>query len=218
LLGYPTRPYSTEVRRKPHHRGFSLLELAAVAAIVGVAAGIAIGLGSRTAQGLDDQQNQYAVLDYIQRERNAHVNRGMEEEVLVICTAVGGVCAPSGNELIAFRKTIADPLPPPPASELSRQAFVGQFQFVGGFLVVDAYARSVNALGAPTANTMTLTQKQTNQSIVFRADGAVVPTFDATSALVVAPKIADIGARTTPNPTPFGSSSGVPRAREVFLE
>ncbi len=190
----------------------------AVAAIVGVAAGVALGLGSQTAQGLDDQQNQFAVLDYIQRERNAHVNRGMETEVLVICTASGGVCAASGNELVAFRKLMLDPLPPPPASELSRQSFSGTLSFVGGFLVVDAYARAVNAAGDPTPNTLTMRQKQSNQSILFRADGAVVPTFEATSALVVAPKIADVGARTTPNPTPFGSSSGVPRAREVFLE
>ena len=189
-----------------------------MAAIIGVAAGLAVGLGSQTAEGLDDQQNQYAVLDYIQRERNAHVNRGMEEEVLVFCTAAGGACVPAGNELIAFRIDKAAALPPPPASELSRQTFSGSLSFGGGFLVVDAYARAVNALGAPTPNTLTLTQKQSNHSILFRADGAVVPTFDATSALVVAPKIADVGARTTPNPTPFGSSSGVPRAREVFLE
>ncbi len=191
----------------------------AVAAIVGVAAGLAMSLGAQTSQGLEDQQNQFSALDYIQRERNAHVNRGMETEVLIICTASGGVCATSGNELISFRMARPATTPPPPATELSRQGFGGTLSFSGGgFLIVDAFARSTTVVGDPVATTLAMAQKRNSESIVFRPDGAVVPTFDATAALVVAPKIADLGSRATPNPTPFGAASGVLRARQVFLE
>ncbi len=211
-------PYSTAVQRKHHPRAFSLIEVMAVTAIIGVVVAVAVSLSSQTSQGLEDQHNQFSVLDYIQRERNAHVNRGMETEVLIICTASGGECAPSGSDLIAYRMARPATLPPPAATELSRQSFGGRLSFSGQFLIVDAFARSTTAVGDPVVATLTLTQKRNTETIVFRNDGAVVPTFDATAALVVAPKIADIGSRTTPNPTPFGSANGVPRARQVFLE
>jgi len=191
----------------------------AVAAIVGVAAGLAMSLGSQTSQSLEDLQNQFSVLDYIQRERNAHVNRGTETEVLIICPATnGGPCAASGNELVAYRMLRPATVPPPPETELSRQEFGGTLSFSAQVLVVDAFARSTTVVGDPTTTTLAVRQKRHDETIVFRPDGAVVPTFEASAALVVAPKIADLGSRTTPNPTPFGSASGVPRARQVFLE
>lgn len=201
-------------------RAFSLLEVMAVTSIVGIVASIALSLGTDTANNIDDVQNQFAVLDYIQRERNAHVNRGMETEVLVICpSTAGGGCAGSGDQLVAYRAPIPVTFPPTPDKELSRQTFSGTISISPGqALIVDAYARSVDVGTAPATTQIAMVQKKSNPTIIFRPDGAVIPSFDAPAAIVVAPKISDVGTRTTPNPTPEASPSRTPRAREVFLE
>jgi len=192
----------------------------AVTAIVGVAAGLGIAVSARTSQGIDDAQNQFSVLDFIQRERNAHVNRGMETEILVLCTATdGGPCGAGGNELVAYRVTLPVVFPPPPARELARESINASASFAPGpALFVDAYARSVNAAGDPFNQLLTVQQRTSTVTILFRQDGSVVPSFDAPAAIVVAPKIADVGTRTTPNPTPQAVPNRLPRARQVFLE
>ena len=49
--------------------------------------------------------------------------------------------------------------------------------------------------------------------------GVMIPRRrDAPGAIVVAPKISDLGTRTTPNPTPGVLPNREPHAREVFLE
>lgn len=89
----------------------------AVTAIVGVAAGLGIAVSARTSQSIDDSQHQFSVLDFVQRERNAHVNRGMETEILVLCTARdGGTCAAGGNELVGYRAQACAMRRPPAAT------------------------------------------------------------------------------------------------------
>jgi prepilin-type N-terminal cleavage/methylation domain-containing protein len=196
-------------------RAFSLIEVVATTAIVATVAGLAVAIGSRTSQGLDDSQIRLHVLDLIQRERNAHVNRGMETELLVLCPATGG----SGDELVAYRVNLPAVFPPSPDRELGRHRIDATLAFAPGqALFVDAYARSVTAIGDPTNVNLTIRQKTTTSSILFRQEGSVLPSFDAPAAIVVAPKISDIGTRTTPNPTPQAVPNRIPRAREVTLE
>lgn len=201
-------------------RAFSLIEVVATTAIVATVAGLAVAVSSRTSQGLDDSQTRLQVLDLIQRERNAHVNRGMETELLVLCPATGGgACAASGDELVAYRVNLPAVFPPPPDRELGRHRIDATLSFAPGqALFVDAYARSVTAIGDPTNVNLTIRQKTTTSSILFRQEGSVLPSFDAPAAIVVAPKISDIGTRTTPNPTPQAVPNRIPRAREVTLE
>jgi prepilin-type N-terminal cleavage/methylation domain-containing protein len=84
-------------------RAFSLIEAMAVTAIVGVAASLGIAVSARTSHSIDDSPRQFSILDFVQQERNAHVNRGMATGVLVLCTATdGGPCAAGGNELVVY--------------------------------------------------------------------------------------------------------------------
>jgi type II secretory pathway pseudopilin PulG len=201
-------------------RAFSLIAVVATTAIVATVAAIAVAISSRTSQGLDDHQARQNVLDIIQRERNAHVNRGMETELLVLCPASnGGPCALEGDELVAYRVNIPAPFPPTPDRQLGRVRINATLSFAPGqALFVDAFARSVSAVGDPTNVNLTIRQKTTTSSILFRQEGTVVPSFDAPAAIVVAPKISDVGTRTTPNPTPQAVPNRIPRAREVALE
>lgn len=189
-------------------------------AIVGIAAGIFAAIGTRTADDLADGQTQQDVLDFIQRERNAHVNRGMEGEALVFCPSVAGVCNLAGaDELTAHRVAFPTGGVPAPASRIASARFAGNaFDFAGGVLVVDAFARSVNDVGVPTPRVLRLVLKGGVEDILFRADGAVVPSFDAPAALVVTPHITDVSARTTPNPTPQAAPTSSFRARRVAME
>lgn len=201
-------------------RAFSLIEVVATTAIVATVAAIAVAISSRTSQGLDDNLTRHNVLDVVQRERNAHVNRGMETELLVLCPATnGGPCALEGDELVAYRVSIPATFPPPPDRQLGRFRFDATLSFAPGqALFVDAFARSVTGLGDPTNVNLTIQQKTSSASILFRQEGAVVPSFDAPATIVVAPKIDDVGTRTTPNPTPQAVPNRIPRAREVTLE
>jgi prepilin-type N-terminal cleavage/methylation domain-containing protein len=204
-------------------RGFSLIEVIATTAIAASVAATAIAISSRTSDGFGDAQDRMAVLEAIQRERNAHVNRGMETEVLLWCPAVaGGGCTDSGKELVAYRVTLPAAFPPNPARELARFRFDStlSFETPGSIkaLVVDAFARSVDANGDPVNTVLRLRQRSSTATVLFRREGSVVPSFDAPGALVVAPKIVDVGTRATPNPTPQAEPSEVPRARQVALE
>lgn len=201
-------------------RAFSLLEVMSVTAIVAIVASVAVAMGSRTSTTIQDTQNQFSVLEFIQRERNAHVNRGMDNEVLVVCAAsAGGDCRGAGDELVAYRVPLPAAVPPTTGVELARQRFEATISFSGGpALVVDSYARSVTPTGVPSNVQVNIAQRETAPTIVFRQDGTVLPSFEAPAAIVVAPKITDLGTRTTPNPTPQGRTSRIPRAREVFLE
>jgi prepilin-type N-terminal cleavage/methylation domain-containing protein len=92
-------------------RAFSLIEVVATTAIVATVAGLAVAIGSRTSQGLDDSQIRLHVLDLIQRERNAHVNRGMETELLVLCPATGGGCLAKRCGCVAEMEMLANEQP-----------------------------------------------------------------------------------------------------------
>ncbi len=202
------------------NRGFSLVEMMAVTAVVGVISAVALGLTARASEALDDTQNQTAALAFIQRERNAHVNRGMENEILIICAATGnGPCAAGGDTLVSYRVPMPVVFPPGPERERERQKLTARVSFLPGeALFVDAFARSVNAGAGPTDTLVSLQQRSTTATILFRQDGAVVPSFDASGAIVVAPRITDLGTRTTPSPTPRAVPDRIPRARQVFLE
>lgn len=204
-------------------RGFSLIEVVATTAIVASVAATAIAISSRTSDGFGDGQDRLAVLEAIQRERNAHVNRGMETEVLVWCAAAAdGTCADAGKDLVAHRVTLPVSFPPDPTRVLARFHFDStlSFETPGSIkaLVVDAFARSVDPNGDPVNTVLRLRQRSSTATVLFRREGLVVPSFDAPGALVVAPKIADVGTRATPNPTPQADPSQVPRARQVALE
>jgi prepilin-type N-terminal cleavage/methylation domain-containing protein len=203
-------------------RGFSLIEVVATTAIVAAVAATAVSIGSRTSDGFGDQQDRMAILEVIQRERNAHVNRGMENELLVWCPAVAGSgCIDAGDELVAYRVTLPATFPPDPARQLARFRFNTTLSFDGTVdkaLFVDAFARSVDANGDPTNTLLQLEQRSARATILFRREGLVIPSFDAPGALVVAPKINDLGARATPNPTPQSQQTRPPRARQVALE
>lgn len=193
----------------------------AVTAVVGVIAAGALGLTARASQVLDDTQNQSSALAFFQRERNAHVNRGMESEILIVCAADGaGPCAASGDTLVAYRVPLPVVFPPDPIRELARQPMTSTAAsfLPGEALFVDAFARSVSPLAAPIDTIVTLRQRSANATILFRDDGTVVPSFDASGAIVVAPRISDLGTRTTPNPTPQAVPNRLPRARQVSLE
>lgn len=217
MLRVNAQPYSTEMAAP---RAFSLIEVVATAAIVGTVAGLAVAISSRTAASLDDSQTRIVVLDYIQRERNAHVNRGMETELLVICPMDdSGTCSGTGTQLVSFRVTKPATFPPPPDRELSRQRFTANLSFAPqGALIVDAFARATTFAGDPTNVNLTIQQRASTSTILFRQEGAVVPSFDAPGAIVVAAKISDVGTRTTPNPTPGALPNRLPHAREVQLE
>lgn len=203
-------------------RAFSLIELVAVVAISAVVSAVAVGLTVRTSQGLNNATAQMAVLEFIQRERNSHVNRAVETDVVVFCSAVGGGdCAGTpGDSIVAYRAPLPVVFPPPPANELGRVSFAGNtFTFAPApALFVDAFARSVDDVGNPRNSVLTLALRGENEDIVFRADGVAVPSFDAQSAVVVAPHVADVGTRTTTNPTPQAVPNTSFRARRVFLE
>jgi prepilin-type N-terminal cleavage/methylation domain-containing protein len=203
-------------------RGFSLLEVVATTAIAAAVAATAVSISSRTSDGFGDQQDRMAILEVIQRERNAHVNRGMETDLLVWCPAVAGSgCVDSGDELVAYRVTLPATFPPDPARQLARFRFNTTVSFEGTAdraLFVDAFARSVDINGNPTNTLLQLDQRSSRATILFRREGLVIPSFDAPGSLVVAPKINDLGARATPNPTPEAQQSRLPRARQVALE
>jgi prepilin-type N-terminal cleavage/methylation domain-containing protein len=203
-------------------RAFTLIEMMAVAAVAAAVSAVAIGLTVKTSDDLNNVQVKMAVLDFIQRERNSHVNRAVEEEAVIFCAAAGaGVCAANGDTLVAYRVLLPVTLPPPPAAELDRVSFPGStFTFAPAqVLVVDALARSTDAIGAPTTTILSLALRGgITEDIVFRADGVAIPSFDAPSAIVVAPHVADLGSRTTPNPTPQSRPNTTFRARRVFLE
>jgi len=197
-----------------------MVEVMSVTAIIGVVASVAVGLSSRTSSGIQDNQNQQSVLDYIQRERHAHVTRGDDREFLVICPSTGTTCGTAGDRLLAFRIKLPEPLTTAPtATLLSSQSFSGSVSFAPqASLIVDAHARSLAVSGLPLAVNLRIAQRASTQSVLFREDGVVLPGFDAPGAITVAPRLNDIGARATPNPTPRGTPSGVQRARQAFLE
>jgi hypothetical protein len=196
------------------------------AAVVAVAAGVALAVTSRTTSDLEDAQTQHSVLDFIQRERNAHVNRGMDEELLVICAARAGTpCAaggatPADNQLVAYRIGRLDPFPPAADRELSRMGFNStSFTFTPGpALFVDSFARSVAPPDTPRNLELGIRLRGSLQTILFRQDGVALPSFAAPSAIVVAPKLHDLGSRVTPDPTPRLRPARASGARRVFLE
>lgn len=199
-----------------------MIELTVVLTVAAVIGAAAIGLTVRTSENLNNSTAQMGVLEFIQRERNSHVNRAVESDVVVFCSAAGnGPCTGvNGNSIVAYRVPLPVIFPPPPANELGRVTFAGNtFGFAPApGLFVDAFARSVDDVGAPRNSVLTLTMRGETEDIVFRADGIAVPSFDAPSAVVVAPHVADIGARTTTNPTPQARPNTSFRSRRVFLE
>ncbi len=203
-------------------RAFSLIELMAVIGVSAVVSAVAVGVTVRTSQGLNNATAQMGVLEFIQRERNSHVNRAVETDVVVFCSAVGAAdcTGAAGDSIVAYRSPLPVVFPPPPANELARVNFGGnRFTFAPApALFVDAFARSVDDVGNPRNSVLTLTLRGDSEDIVFRADGVAVPSFEAPSAVVVAPHVADVGVRTTTNPTPQALPNSSFRARRVFLE
>jgi type II secretory pathway pseudopilin PulG len=205
-------------------RGFSMVEAIVVGAIAAVVSATAIAITVKTSNDLENAKNRMAILDSLQRERNSHVNRAVELEVVVLCAANGaGPCTGAGGDtLVAYRAPLPAAFPNPvPANELSRTTYDGAtITFTPGpALFVDAFARSTDATGVPrNCDVQLALAGGTVESIVFRADGVAVPSFDAPSAIVVTPLVSDMGSRTTPNPTPQARPNTSYRARQVFVE
>jgi prepilin-type N-terminal cleavage/methylation domain-containing protein len=204
-------------------RGFTLIEVVAVAAMAAVVAAAAAALGVRTINDIQNSATRMAALEFVQRERSSHVSRGVYSENMVLCAAVGnGPCtAAGGDTLVSYRALIPSAFPNPNAAELDRVTFRGaQFNFVPGpALFTDAFARSTDAGGVPqdTVLTMQLMGGQT-ADLLIRLDGVVVPSFPAPAKIEVVPVLSNLGARTTPNPTPaMVPTTGMP-SRRVFLE
>ena len=204
-------------------RGFTVFELVIVGTIASVVAAAAVAITVKTSDDLNNAQDRMGILDFIQRERNSHVNRAVELEVVVLCAANGaGPCTPAGgNTLVAYRTPAPAVFPAPPGSELARTTFRGTtISFLPApALFVDAFARSVDAGGVPRNTVVNIALRGgTADDIVFRADGVAVPSFDAPANIEVAPLISDLGSRTTPNPTPSAMPNSSYRARKVFVE
>jgi hypothetical protein len=196
-----------------------------VATVGALITAAAVAISVRTANDLANAQLRLGTLEFVQRERNSHVNRAVEQEVVILCAAAGGGgCVASGDTIVAYRSPIPVVFPPPAANELSRTTFDGadgaQISFTPGpALFVDAFARSVDLTGVPVDQVMNIVLRGGGtEDIVFRADGVAIPSFEAPSAIEVAPHISDVGSRTTPNPTPQTRPNTSYRARKVFLE
>ena len=203
-------------------RAFTLVEIMVVTAVIAVVVAVGVSVAVRTADMIDGSQVQGAALDFLQRERNAHVNRGDETEGLLICLATaGGACtgAASGDELVAHRMPFPVGLPAPAGSELARQAFPrSNMTITTGFIVVDAFARSVSAAGAPLQSVLRIDTRTESGTITLEANATVTPSFDAPSTVIVAPHASDLGQRATTNPTPQALPNSFFRGRQVLLE
>lgn len=199
-----------------------MVEIMVVTAVIAVVVAVGVSVAVRTADKVAGAQIQGAVLDFVQRERNAHVNRGDETEGLLICLATGGgPCgAGSGDELVAHRMPFPVGLPAPAGSELARQAFPGSTMTItpSTFLVVDAFARSVSPTGGPQQSVLLINTRSENGTITFEANATVIPSFDAPSTVIVAPHASDLGTRATTNPTPQAMPNSFFRGRQVLLE
>ena len=199
-----------------------MVEIMVVTAIIAVVVAAGVSVAVRTADKIDGAQVQGAALDFLQRERNAHVNRGDETEGLLICLATaGGACTGGGgDELVAHRMPFPVGLPAPVGSELARQAFPRSNMTItpGGFITVDAFARSVSAAGAPQQTVLRINTRTENGTISFEPNATVIPSFVAPSTVIVAPHAADLGTRATTNPTPQARPNSLFRGRQVLLE
>lgn len=210
------------VRRRP--RGFTIVEVVVVGAVAAVVAATAAALTVKTSNDLENAQNRLSILEFVQRERNSHVSRAVEQEVVVICAAVGaGPCTAAGGDTLVAYRTPAPPVtfPNPLPAELARARFTGaQITFAPGpALFVDAFARSVDAGAVPTNTVLNMMLRGgVTDDILLRLDGVAVPSFEAPSAIEVTPIISDMGARATPNPTPQGRPATTYRSRKVFVE
>lgn len=205
-------------------RGFTVFELVIVGTIAAVVAAAAVAMTVKTSDDLNNAQDRMGVLEFIQRERNSHVNRAVDNEVIVVCAAVGaGPCTDAGGDtLVAYRSPVPPVVfPAPLGSEIARTRFKGiTISFVPvPALYVDAFARSVDGGGVPRDTVVNMLMRgAVVEDIVFRDDGFAVPSFDAPSNIEVTPLISDIGSRATPNPTPAVQPNTSYPARKVYFE
>jgi prepilin-type N-terminal cleavage/methylation domain-containing protein len=204
-------------------RAFTLVEVLMVAVVAAVVGAAAIAVTINTSNDLTNAQHRLGILDFIQRERNSHVNRAVENEIIVLCAASGAaLCSGAGGDtMVAYRSPRPAVFPPTGAQpELARTAYPGtQITFTPApALFVDAFARAVDAGGVPRNTVVDLQLRGTNDDIVFRADGVAIPSFDATATIEVTPIVSDLGSRTTPNPTPQSRPNTTYRARKVPVE
>jgi len=198
-----------------------MVEVMVVAVVVGVASSVGVTLAVRTTARLVTARLSLGTLDFIQRERNAHVNRGVESDALVICATTGaGPCTGgiTGDTLVAYRMPYPVTLPPTRGIELDRTSFDRADYELDRPLMVDAFARATTSTGAATTTQLTLLAPSGNETITFQDSGVVVTSFEAPSAIVVAPHANDIGQRGTSNPTPQAQPVSQFRGRRVLLE
>lgn len=199
-----------------------MIEVMVVAAVVGVVSAVGVTIAVRTTDKLDTSRLTTGALDFIQRERNAHVNHGVETDALVICATTGaGACVAglTGDTLVAYRMPYPVTMPPlASAIELDRASFDRANYAFDRVLIVDAFARATTLTGAATTARLTLLAPSGNETITFQDTGGVVTSFDAPSAVVVTPHANDVGQRATANPTPQALPVSTFRGRRVLLE
>ena len=87
-----------------------------------------------------------------------------------------------------------------------------------GFIVVDAFARSVSPAGSPQQTVLRINTRTENGTITLEANATVTPSFEAPSTVIVAPHDSDLGTRATTNPTPQAIPNSFFRGRQVLLE
>ncbi len=210
------------------HRAFSLIEMMIVGVIVAIAAAVGIGLTVRTTNTIDDSQVSAAAYEFIQRERNAHVNRAIPE-ALVICgqSSPATPCDAPGPTLAVYVVPYPVVMPPAIATQVAVVTYpTATISTSLAALFVDQFARATSAGGAPVAaatpTDVTLVLKAATSVISFFGSGATQAFFGAPVGIVAAPHVDDLGSRTTPNPTPSQQptalSAAANRGRQVALE
>jgi prepilin-type N-terminal cleavage/methylation domain-containing protein len=155
------------------------------------------------------------------------------------CTApLGPTAFTAGRGLVAYHVPLPVVFPLTNVRERARLDLTGQgaFDVFGAagtsptqwIMVVDATSRVIaadgltidaTALEADAVNrAFTLTHGSAASTILFRADGLVVTTWGAGYGDVVSARLSNVGARTTPNATPFAVPTSAMPARRVRLE
>ncbi len=151
---------------------------------------------------------------------------------------VGATTRPPGNGLVAYRVQLPVVFPIARNREQGRLRFsgAGEFDLFGTpgtnptqwSMTVDPLSRVVPADGLAidasvlerdaVDRSFTVSHGNKVSTIFFRADGLVVTSWGQGYGEVSSPRLANVGARTTPNATPLAVPGGAMPARRMRLE